>query len=281
MESYNLLKHTSCFCYNGKQKAQVEVVKFESMETRERTLTNNKIVFMLKGNLIFSMRDNPGGELRKGEFAFIPAGDQVQCSATTKSTMLVLHLLDSIYMCHGISVEQLYHRMSEMERPEKLMPLQIDIRLWHFAQGIVNTWEDGLRCRLFFQAEVSKLLAMLPAYYSKDELCHFFYPILSPNTAFSEYVRKNWQKCRTVYEMARKMNMSTQQFSRRFNAVFKQNPLEWMQKEKARLIYGDICGSEKPLKEIAADYGFTNQANFNRFCKVHYEMNPGEVRKRK
>ena len=281
METYNLVKHASCFCYDGKETPQAEVVKFENMETTERSLSNNKMIFVLKGNVIITLRDNPGGEFRKGEFTFIPAGDQMQCKATAKSTILVLHLIDSIYMCHGISIEQLYYRMNEMEKPEKLVPLQIDIRLLQVAQGMVNAWEDGLRCRIFLQAGIAQLLAMLPAYYSKEELCRFFYPILSPNTAFSEYVRKNWLKCRTVNELSRRINMSPQQFSRRFNTVFKQNPLEWMQKEKARLIYEEIRRRNKPLKEIASDYGFTNQANFNRFCKIFFKMNPGEIRKRR
>jgi len=281
MEPYNVIKHISCFCYDGKEKPQVEVVKFESMETTERSLSNNKIVFVLKGSLIFFLRDNPSGELHKGEFTFIPAGDQMQCKATARSTLLILHLLDNIYMCHGISIEQLYYRMNEMEKPDKLAALQTDIRLSHFAQGMVDSWEDGLRCKIFFQAGITKLLAMLPVYYSKEELCRFFYPILSPNTAFSEYVRKNWLRYHTVNELARKLNMSPQQFSRQFYNVFKQNPLEWIRKEKARLIYEEIRKSDKPLKEIASDYHFTNQANFNRFCKDFYEVTPGEIRKRR
>jgi len=73
--------------------------------------------------------------------------------------------------------------------------------------------------------------------------------------------------------------MTPQQFTRRFNTIFGQTPYEWMQKEKAKLIYGEICCTNKSLKEIADEYGFTDKANFNRFCKTFYERTPGDIRK--
>lgn len=281
MEICDLQDHTTCYYYDKKEEPQVEIVKIGSMEKGERSFFYNEFIFMLEGSMIITLRDNPGGELHKGELAFMPTGDQMQYQAMEKSKLLILRLFDSIHLCHGTSLEQLHYRMNEMEKPEKLMPLKVNARLKHFAQGVIDIWDDGLRCRKYLRAETSKLLTMLPAYYSKEDLCFFFYPILSPNTAFAEYVWKNWLKHRTVSELARGINLSSQQFSRRFCNVFKQKPLEWLRKEKARLIYEDIQRSEKPLKEIATDYGFTNQANFNRFCKVFYKMTPGEMRKKK
>lgn len=281
MEIYDVPRHTSCSCYDKKEEPQAEILKIESMETGERSFFYNEFIFVLEGSVILTLRDNPGGKLRKGEFAFMPAGDQMQYRAVKKSKLLIMRLFDSIQFCYGFSIEQLHNRMNEMGKPEKLVPLTINTRLKHFAQGIVNAWEDGLRCKIYFRAEISRLLALLLAYYSKEELYNFFYPILSPDTAFSEYVRKNWLTHRTVNELARTMNITTQQFSRRFNHVFGEKPREWMQKEKARLIYEEICIGNKPLKEIADKYGFTDQANFNRFCKTFYETTPGEIRKRR
>ena len=280
MEIRDLQKHTSCYCYDRKEQPQVEVVHIEGMQTEERTFVCNEFFFVLEGSISVTLRDNPSGDIHEGEFAFMPTGDYVQYTTLSQTTtILILRLHDGIHLCCGMSIEQLFYKMSEMEKPQKLVALQANDRLQHFTKGLVDTWKDGLKCGLYLRAEVSRLLTMLSAYYSREELCLFFYPILSPDTAFSEFVRRDWLKYHTVNELSRAMNLTTQQFARRFNAVFKQNPREWMQKEKARLIYEDICMNIMPLKEVSDKYGFTDQANFNRFCKKFFETTPGEIRR--
>jgi AraC-like DNA-binding protein len=89
----------------------------------------------------------------------------------------------------------------------------------------------------------------------------------------------NWLKHGNVTKLAEAMNMTAQQFTKRFNCVFGETPYRWMQQEKARLIYGEICQNSKPLKEIAWDYGFTAYTHFSRFCRTSFNMNPVEIRK--
>ena len=105
--------------------------------------------------------------------------------------------------------------------------------------------------------------------------------MLSPDSTFSEFVRTNHIRYKTVHELATAMNITAQQFTRRFTTIFGQAPYEWMQQQKAQVIYGEILHGNKPLKEIAADYGFTDQANFNRFCRTFFETTPGRIRKNK
>ena len=279
MKTFDLARHLSCYCYDNKEKPLISPIEIECEETGEFMLPDNEIVFMLKGKVHLKLRNNISGDLHKGQFVFLPAGDHLQYKAMIKSTMLVLRLTESIHLCHNLSVEQLHSSMKWKEKPVSIFPLKVNTRLWHYVRGLMDTWQDGLRCKVYIRSEVAKLLTMLPIYYSRDELFNFFSPILSPDTIFSEFVRMNHLKFRSVKDFASGLNITPQQFTRRFHAVFGEAPYEWMQREKALVIYGEICQSDKPLKEIAADYGFIDQANFNRFCKAYYEMTPGRIRK--
>jgi AraC-like DNA-binding protein len=168
-----------------------------------------------------------------------------------------------------------------VEKPESLTVLDFNVRMWHFANGLVCTWEDGLRCRFYLQAKINELLLLIRLYYSEEQLGRFFYFILKSDTVFWDFVQTNYLHYSTVGKLAEAMNLTPQQFTRRFNSVFGQAPYGWMQREKARLIYGEICRSDKPIKEIASNFGFPIPANFNRFCKTAFGMNPGAIRKKR
>jgi len=279
MKIHNNEKHETCYCFDNEENPLVKLLKFSNEEIKSITLSTNEIVFIMDGKIVCEPCDDPKEEFCKGQLIFLPAGDHLCCRVFNMTVVLVLRLTDSIHLCSNFNIKNLHSRMKEEEKPDSLYPLEINERLWHFAEGLIDTWQDGLKCKLYLRSEIAKLLNMLPLYYSKEDLSRFFYPILSPDTSFSEFVRKNHLKYPTVHELSDAIHMTTRQFTRRFHNVFGQAPYEWMQEQKAQLIYGEICHSNKPLKEIAAEYGFTEQANFNRFCKAFFETTPGRIRK--
>ena len=281
MEIYNKEEHKSCYCFENEDNSLVKLLEIEHGESKSIRLRTNEIVFMMEGSILFALCGQADGTLNKGQFIFLPVGEQFCYRADTLSTVLILRLTDHFQMCPHFSLKQLYYRIKEQEKPENPFPLEINTRLHHFAQGLIETYQDGLKCKLYFRHEISKLLIMLPVYYPKEALYRFFYPMINPDTTFWEYVRTNHLKHRTVNEFADAMNMTAQQFTRRFNNVFGQSPYEWMQQQRARLVFGEICQSNKPLKEIAADFGFTDQSNFNRFCRTFFDTTPGKMRKNK
>ena len=280
MEIQNKETHKNCYCYENEKNSLIKIMMFDRGEVYRISLSTNEIVFILEGKIYFS-GDSSDGAFDKGHLVFLPAGDHFCYKADASSTVLIIRLLDIMSFCPNFSIKQLFHRMKEEEKPEFFSPLEINDRLWHFAHGLVDSWQDGLKCKHYLRSEITKLLTMLPFYYSKEDLSRFFYPILSPDTTFSEFVRMNHLKYRTVNEFASAMKMTVQQFARRFHSIYRQAPYEWMQQQKARMIYSEISQGNKPLKEVAADFGFTDQSNFNRFCKTYYETTPGKIRKKK
>ena len=280
MKIYNQEEHLACYCYDNSEKPMIEVKKIKKTAKGEIAFSCNEIVFIMEGQIHFSLRNSQlEGEFYTGQILFMPAGGKLQYKTLARSNLLIFRLEDSLNLCYNFSLERLHNLITEKGKSEGLVPLAINIRLQHFAHGITEMLGDGVKCRVFLQSSITTLLIMIRVYYSPEELCRFFSPILSSDTLFSEQVRMNHLKYRTVNDLATAMNMTSQQFTRRFNSVFGQSPHEWMQQEKSRLIYGEICNSNMPFKEIANRYGFTVQANFNRFCQLMFSMSPGDIRK--
>ena len=281
MKIYNVDEHLECSCYDKSEKPMIEIRKIRNLSAGEYLISRNEIVFIMEGKLTLSLRSNWEDEFYKGQIIFLPAGDKLHYKALMKSWLLILRMEESLLLCPSFGLERLYNIMQAVEKPETLVPLEVNAHLQHLAQELVDTLKDGLKCRVYLRNRISGLLILLRAYYSPELLCRFFYPILSPDTLFSGQVRIHYLKCQTVNELASAMNMAPQQFARRFNSVFGQTPHEWMQQERARSIYAEICKGNKTLKEIANRYGFSGQAYFNRFCQTAFAMSPEEIRKKR
>ena len=280
MEIYNQEEHRACYCHNDSEPI-VEVKKLENGEIGELTLITNEIVLIVEGSIKVSLRDNPNGEFHKGQFIFFPAGDKLSYKTAEGSVLIVFRLHENIDLCYSYGLERLYDKINKniAEKPETLIPLTINSRLKYFANGLMDACDDGVKCRVYYKAKITELFILLRTYYTSEQLCLFFFPILNPACAFSGYVRMHWLEYGNVSKLAKAMNMTLQQFNKKFNGVFGQTPYKWMQQEKARLIYSEICQSDKPLKEIAWDYNFSAYTHFSRFCKEAFGINPGEIRK--
>jgi len=273
-----------CDCYNPTDNDPppvIEIKTYRYLEVGEIAFSSNEILLIVEGKLLFTRLHETPELFFKGRMVFLPAGDTLYYRALTKCRLLVLRLEDDFPLCHRFSFTRLWTVKATMtERPDSLVPLELNVHLRSFVQCLVHTLDEGVRCKVYFRNGINVLLTMLHTYYTPEQLCQFFYPILNSDTLFSEQVRIHHPTARTVNELADALQMSPKQLNRRFNSVFGQAPYEWMQQEKARMIYAEISGSNKPFKEIAQSYGFTVQANFNRFCHTAFAMNPKDIRKK-
>jgi len=279
MKIYNVEEHLSCFCYDNGDDPLIEVRENKQIVMDEFSLKYNEIVFVIEGRLRVRVSYDVNTDVGKGNFVLIPANHPVRYKAFSGSVFVIIRLQGDITLCQTFNPERLTNIIHTIEQPEGFAVLTYNSRLKHLLKGLLDAWSDGMKCRYYFQAKISEMLIMLGAYYSEEELSRFFYYYFTSEVRFMEFIRENHLKYHEVNDLAAALNMSPQQFTRRFTRVFGETPYGWMQREKARLIYGEICRTNKPLKDIATEYGFPIQANFNRFCKMVFGKNPGEIRK--
>ena len=281
MEIYNMEKHRACFCYGAGKGALIEMQELPCGTIQENLcLSLHEMVFLVKGRLSYKICEYNQAELTEGNFIFVPVGRTVSYKTETDCLLFIIRQANGLRLCQTFSIEQLYNKSGEKHRPREIMSLKINPRLSYYLNGLRDVYMDGMLCRYFFETKITELFVLLRAYYSNEQLNRLFLPILSPDTEFSEFVRRNYAKYKTVNEMAAAMCLTPVQFASRFRKIFLQSPRKWMQQEKAKQIFVEICDSSRPLKQISDDYGFAVQAHLNRFCRKIFGMAPREMREK-
>ena len=282
MEIHHLEEHLACFCYGTGKDAPIEMREIPCGAIQERfCLSHHELVFLVKGGLRYTVDGYEPSELTEGRFVFVPIGRTVNFETQADCVLFIVRQNNGLRLCRTFGIEQLYDKQERHEVPPGTTPLVIHPRLHHYLNGLRDTCEDGILCRHFFEAKTTELFVLLRAYYPKEQLRGLFRSVLSPDTEFSEFVRSNYGKYKTVNELASGIHLTARQFNRRFHRVFSCAPQEWILKEKARSIHAEVCGSDRPLKQISDDHGFAAQAHLSRFCKNTFGMTPGEMREKK
>lgn len=285
-------EHLACLHYDHQEKPGIVVRKGTKGRKRKVSIGMNKIAFIIKGRVRLNFKDQPAYEVVKGQIVFIPAGGDYSWELLANTMAVIFRLHQPVMLCSTFSIERLY----EFDEPPKigtLVPagdsgkdrrigiLEIKSRLWGLLDGVIDCIGDGLKCRYWYELKIKEILLMFRIYYTKEELCDFFYLILSGNTAFSEYVRLHWKTFSTIADLAASMSMTHKQFSKRFVAIFKQTPHRWISERKADMAFEDIIATRKSFKEIAYEHGFRTDTQFSRFCKKYFGKSPTELRQNK
>lgn len=280
MEITNKAEHLRCFYCENTARPTVEIRELKQGHEEEMTFLKNEIVFLMEGEVRFTFRCYPEKKLKKGEFIFIPVGGVFRYTVLDEALSIIFRLNDNVNLCEGYTIENLYRQKDErsQESREEVCALEIAPPLWLFLSGVSKIIQDGLRCRYYFDTKIRELFILLMAYYSREVLRNFFSLILSPDTAFSEYIRANHHRYRTIRELALSMNITAKHFEKVFSRVFGMPPGKWLNGERAQMVYHELRSNAKPIKQIADEYGFSSQQQLNRFCVRELRKNPGEIR---
>lgn len=268
----------SCIYNDCERKSIVEFYWFECQQQGKLILEDSEIIFVLDGALTFTYKDYPPQTVQGGSFFFLTSGGEVSYDVSCKSHILVIHLKNKTTLCEGFKFEHLKKTDTDRIDSTIINTLEINSSLWSFLNVLKECISTDSLCSYYYEIKVKEFFLLLKAFYSEIDLYRFFSQIVTSDIAFSDKVRKNYYKYKTIKELADSMCMSQKNFAKKFVAVFGEAPAQWMRKEKARLIYAEIFACEKTLSQIADDYGFSHLPSFNRFCKRELGKNPGEIR---
>jgi len=239
----------------------------------------NTLLIVTEGNISASFGKYEDQNLVKGKIILLTSNTPFKAVAKKDTHFFVFKIPSNVQLCDRYSLEQLL-KESNNEEPE-LHYLEMNKAMEDFLRMLDVYIAEGLRCVLFFDMKIKELFYLFRGFYTKEELYMFFYPILSNDLTFSDFVYRNHSKVKTVTELAELANYSRSGFVKRFKKVFGVSAYQWMREQKANVIYHEINDMTKALKEISFEYGFSSPAHFNDFCKIHFGNTPGNIRKSK
>jgi len=93
-----------------------------------------------------------------------------------------------------------------------------------------------------------------------------------------DYMKSRWQKAVTVPAIAQACNLSTSHFSTLFKRSTGYSPLDYFLRLKMQRAAEMLDTTTRPLKEIAADVGFSDPLYFSRVFHRIYKISPSEYR---
>lgn len=272
-------EHIHCFNYSSTNGPAIEEVKL-SHDNKWQTLTTyNKILFLLDGELKYSFNEYKERNIVKNKMMTIPSNTHLNIEASKDSRFIVFRLRTKVQLCDAYSIEKLLYDIDG--EVVEATPLDIREPISSYLSTLNMHISHGLKCIYFFQIKVQELFFLLRAYYPKNNLACLFKPLMDNNTAFSDFVLTNYKKTKSVKELAELANYSLSGFQKHFKKAFGVSAYQWINEQRSKSVLHELNNSEKPLKEISDNYGFSSPSHFNDFCKSQFGATPGEIRKKK
>jgi AraC-like DNA-binding protein len=276
----NFCEHQRCpNCDRGERRI-IELRECAQGEKHAVTVPLNEVVFLLSGRIRFTFLSCESGTAVGGDFYFLTPGN-MQYEAEEPSRMLVVRLQKPLErLCGTFPTKRPKRgaRYPEAEEYGKLHRLRINKPVQDWIDSMLWFTEIDVHCLILADLKVTELFILLHRLYPKRGLNRFLSPILSPDVAFSEFVRSNHHKYTTAAQLASAMNLSPATLSRKFYEVFGVSPHQWINRQRTEHIRKQLTESDKSLKEIAKEHHCTASGLYN-FCMDNLGQSPSELRK--
>ena len=240
----------------------------------------SRVYFILKGSFIFN--DNVyKKKIRKNSFFLIPPNFDFNAKPLEDVLCIVVNFHVQFNLCENFPMTELYDHYDDDVIPT-FKPLLFCKQLSVYMTQLSTYLKDGVNCTHFQDIKRQELFFILRAYYQKEDLAVFFYPLLnSEDIYFKTFVMENCLYVKNIQDLAQMAKYSTSGFIKKFTRNFNESPYQWLMKYKSEHILHEIKLGEKNLKEISSQYNFSSMSHFINFCKKFYGETPGRIRKKK
>ena len=267
-------EHTTCIYYdNGAQIAVKTIYKGQPLDGYSQQC---KIVFVLDGSVTYKLRGLVMTELQEGQMLVLAPDKHFAFSTKDTAKLLTVTLTQLSGLCECFPLENLLVHRDESR--EDVTVLEANAAIDAYTASLLTSIKHGLLCKYYLETKTKELFYLLRAFYAKEQLAHFFSEMLHADAHFYYFVKQNYKNINSIPEFAAMVDMKQLTFEKRFKEVFGVPPYKWIIEQKAKAIHLALCTTNTPLKELAAQYGFSSKSSFSDFCKKNLGAPPGRVR---
>lgn len=271
-------EHVSCSHYLTDIKSGFSI-KFleEAVDFSTERLTSNCIIFVLDGSVSIVCNEHPLQSIAKGEMILLAKSSHVYGKVEAKSRFVVFMFDHIFHLCSKYSLQNLSAYTEKVTYTFK--PFAIVPPIMRFLDMLSECLGDGLNCTYYHEIKSSEILLLYRAYYTKEELAAFFYPLVGNSIDFKTSVMSTYRDVKTVEELAMQLGYGLSNFKKKFKEEFDESAYQWMLKQKSKHIQYKLSFADVDFASIIDEFGFSSPAHFNRFCKTQYGKTPSELRK--
>ena len=272
-------EHLECYNYREEDKSDARLEYFKNKSEVISDLFVTEIVFVLEGGISISYERFKNETVKAGNMLLIPTGTRFVAVTESETRLLIFRVRSSIQFCEGFGLEQLF--AEHYPEDDGFHTLEFNVRVDAYLNSFIPLLEDGVMCCRYHEIKIEELFLLLRAYYPKEDLAMFFRPMLSAEAEFSNFVLKHYRNVNSVQEFAALAHYSQSGFEKHFRKVFGVSPAFWLRKKKAGNLYQDLINSDKSIKQLCSEYGFSSHANMCDFCNRHFQSTPSQIRDKK
>lgn len=276
MPLFNPPEHLSCHHYATHANSGWILVSASEQRVYRGETEYHTILFCTRGSVRIATMDELD-TLQEGEMKFVPRSSSAYAALSSDAELLVAYFDVIDFVCDKISLQQL----EELKEDVPYLPKPMEVRgAIHSLLATLRIYlGDRAQCAYLHELKVKELFWNLRAYYSREELASFIWPILGVSKFHSDVI--NAFSCNVkVADLAERVFMSTSTFYKRFREEFGMSPEQWVRIQSNKQILFLIQDSDLSIGEIAAQLDFTSQSTFSRYCTNNFGFAPTALRQK-
>lgn len=144
--------------------------------------------------------------------------------------------------------------------------------------NVSNIYGNVRECILLFENGSQKIISIE---HEKSRLTVNVVNHLVQENNFVKSVIKNFRYSDSLHDLAEKCKYnSLKTFTRHFKTNFRITPKQWVLSIKKEAMLNNLMNTDHPLKQIAAELGFSNISHLSDFCLKKTGMRPEEIRRK-
>lgn len=255
---------------------------FQCLEIQQDELFDVKnkqhkhIFFFLEGSADVSYNEFPYKTFSAGEMIFLPKAADCKGKALTKCRVILLVYNNPIKFCGNTWLNAISTYAKNVKYEFKSLP--INHVLSQYLDLLQQYLTDGINCLYLHEIKQKEFFLLLKAYYDKEDLAQFFYPMIGQSIPLRNKVMENYLSVRSVKELANICSYSERHFNTLFIDEFGEPPYQWMQKQKSKHILRRLSENDVRIKDIVIEFGFSCPSHFNKYCLKLFGDTPVHIR---
>ena len=240
MALFNPPEHLSCHHYAAQSNSGWLLIDSSEQRLHRGETEYHTILFCTQGSVRLAVGDDIC-ELHTGQMKFIPRGSFVHAILSSDGELLNAYFDVIDFICDKIYLD------------------------------------DRAQCAYLHELKVKELFWNLRAYYSREELAAFLWPVLGVSKFHSDVI--NAFTCNVkVSDLAKRVYMATSTFYKQFREEFGETPEQWIRTQSNKQILFLIQDYDLNIGEIATSLSFGSLSSFSRYCTNNFGYSPTALR---
>lgn len=253
----------------------VELPEGETLE-KDSFARENYLIFNISGEMKFVYNGLKPQVFGSGKLLFLASQANCLLIATEQVKLVVVGFEELYSLCDKFTFQALSPIQSMLRYDFETLDIRYPLN--EFLELQIEYLRDRVCTDSLYEEKLKELFIIFRAYYSKEELSMFFYPLIAKSVDFKNMVLSNYKGNMRLEELAELCFYSKRVFQRRFKEVFGESPEQWILKEKAKQIRYYLSTSNISFKEVVEKLGFDSAVHLNKFCKTWFGMSPTDLR---